>query len=90
MNLATSCQAFYNTAVSNEKRLSCVYYHLVATVLRGSFGLLQSSRSYVADKGTSGDEETMEDGMFQPACNFTELATPVQVVRNPNIPGRMH
>ena len=49
------------------------------------FDLLQSSQSCVADKGTSDDEETMEDGMCQPtkvAASYISILDQAWV-RNP-------
>ena len=56
------------------------------------FDLLQSSRSCVADKGTSDDEETMEDGMCQPTIVVSSDASQLfrAWVRNPNMPAGMH
>ena len=56
------------------------------------FDLLQSSRSCVADKGTSDDEETMEDGMCLPtqvAASYISNLVRARV-RNPNMPAGMH
>jgi len=54
------------------------------------FDLLQSSRSCVADKGTSDDEETMEDGMCQPTKVAASYISNIVWVRNPNMPAGMH
>lgn len=71
-----------------------MYYFSVTAFLREFFYILQSSQSCVADKGTSDDEETMEDGMCQPskvaASDFSELGTGSVQVRNLNMPARMH
>ena len=71
----------------------CVLFSVTA-VLHECFDLLQSLRSCVADKGTSEDEETMEDGTCQPtklaASDFSELVTGSVQVRNPNMPAGMH
>ena len=67
-----------------------MHYVLVTAVLREYLDSLQSSQSCVADKGTSDDEETMEDGMCQPtemaASDYSEFGTGTVQVRNPNMP----
>ena len=71
-----------------------MYYFSVTAVVHECFDILQSTRSCVADKGTSDNEETMEDEMCQPsemaASSSSELGTGAVQVRDLNMPAGMH